>query len=274
MGRFIAAAVESALAQDYPDLTIVVRDGGSTDNSEDLVRSFGPPVWWVSAPDHGPADALRRAFAVAEGELLGWLNADDLLLPGALRVLAAALNENPAAVAAYGLAEWIDEQGRTTGAYPVKTVEDGDLARECFVCQPACLFRAAAYRTAGGIDPRWDCAFDYDLWIRLARLGSFVHVRQQCALQRMHPGAKTLRQRRVVFEEGMALLAHHYGYVPFAWIHSYVCYRIDGRDQVFEPMRDARWKHLLSVPYGLWRNRRHPRRFLGDWLAHTRFGAA
>ena len=272
MGRFLEAAVESVLAQNYPDVAIVVRDGGSIDNSEQVVRSFGPPVWWVSAPDHGPADALQQAFAAARSELLGWLNADDLLLPGALHALAAGLKANPAAVAAYGLADFIDEQGERTGTYPVKTGAEGDLGRECFVCQPACLFRAEAYRAAGGIDCRWDCAFDYDLWIRLAKLGSFVQVDQQCALQRLHPGAKTLRQRRVVFEEGMALLAHYFGYVPFPWIHSYVCFRLDGRDQVFEPMRDARWKHLLSVPYGLWRNRRHPRRFLKDWVAHTRFG--
>lgn len=272
MGSFLGEALESILVQNYPALDLVVRDGGSTDGSASVAASFGSRVRWISQPDGGPAEALRNGFAEAAGEVLGWLNADDLLEPGSLDALTRALDEHPAAAAAFGEADFIGLDGVRTGSYPVRPGAREELDRNCFICQPACLFRASAYRAAGGLDPRWNCSFDYDLWIRLARRGPFVYVPLLCARQRMHAGAKTLRQRRQVFQEGIALLRRHFGYVPFEWVHSYVNHRLDGRDQVFEPMRDARWRHALSVPLGCWYNRRHPGRFLRDWLSHTRFG--
>src|SRR5688500_16749553 len=84
-GRFIGDAVESVLAQDYPDIEYFVMDGGSTDNTLAELKRFGPPrVQWTSAPDGGQSDALNKGFAKAQGSIFGWLNSDDTYAPGAV----------------------------------------------------------------------------------------------------------------------------------------------------------------------------------------------
>lgn len=272
MGRFLREAIDSVLAQDYQPIEYFVRDGGSTDGTLEILSSLRAPLSWTSEPDSGPADALRKAFDAASGDVFGWLNSDDRLLPGAVSSAVAALEQNPGAVAVYGNALWIGEDGNVLGRYPTEPFDRALLGQECFICQPACFFRASAYRCCGGIDPALGFAFDYELWMRLSRHGEFVHVPEFWAHSRMHPANKTLGRRREVFEESMRVIERHFGHIPFHWIYSELCHRLDRRDQFFEEFRPSLRAYAASLPAGLRRNRATRARYIREWIAAMTWG--
>ena len=110
-GRYLGAAVRSVLEQDWPDVDYVVMDGGSTDDSIELLRGFGPRVRWVSEPDKGQTDAINRGLARTRGEILGWLNSDDTYLPGTLRAVGEFFAAHPEVALVYGDANFIDARG-------------------------------------------------------------------------------------------------------------------------------------------------------------------
>lgn len=267
MARFLGETIESVLAQTYAQVEYRVLDGGSTDDTVELLSGHGERVAWRSEPDDGAAAALQLGFAEARGSILGWLNADDLLLPGAVEAAVAAFQAHPEAVAVYGQAHWTTEEGALIRPYPTEREAAARFHKVCGICQPACFFRADAYRQAGGIDPAWGSAFDYDLWIRLARVGPFVHVREDWARSRMHRANKTLGNRGQAFEEGMAVLRRHFGYVPAEWVHSMVLWRQNGRDQFYEPSHGSLRSWAASLPEGLRRNSGSRGRYFWDWLS-------
>ncbi len=267
MARFLSGAIESVLRQREDGLQYIVLDAQSTDGSAEVLRLYSNRIEWRSQRDTGPADALRRGFAACEGEILGWLNADDVLLPGAIDAALQAFANNPGAVAVFSGGRWVNEELRPIRAYPVSANAANALSYECRICQPACFFRADAYRECGGLDASLQSAFDYDLWIRMARLGSFVHVPGEWALARMHRGAKTFAERGLMFAESQSLLKRHYGYVPFHWVYGDIVFRRDGRDQFFEDLEPSVPAYLWSLPAGLARNPAHAPRYLREWAS-------
>ena len=269
--QFIEDTMESVLAQDYPRIEYIVMDGGSTDETVEILAGYEArfagriPYTWTSEKDHGAADAINRGFERASGEIFAFLHADDVYLPGAVSAAVRDLQENPDTDVAYGGAFWIDERGERIGPYPVRDFDPELLARECYVCQPASFFRRAAFENAGGLDPTLECSFDYDLWIRLARMRPLHRVEQDLALSRMHRTNKTLGLRLQVFRETFQILKRHYGYVPFECIYAYLCYRADGRDQFFEPFRPSTLRYLQSLPAGLAMNPAAMWKYFGEW---------
>lgn len=267
MAQFLPEAIKSVLSQGIADLEYFVADGGSDDGTVEILRSYQDRLSWCSAPDNGAADALAKALSRARGEILGWLNADDILLPGALSAVLDAFAANPQAVAVFSGAKWIDEAGQPIRPYPVAQDAERRLSEECLICQPACFFRADAYKAAGGIDPSYSSAFDYEFWIRLSRLGPFAGVPGCWALSRMHAANKSLGQRQVMFEESIEVLARYYGYVPFKWIYCRRANLVDGSDQFFHPLTPSLFAFLASLPEGCMKNRRHWPRYLTEWVA-------
>ncbi|WP_321476901.1 glycosyltransferase family 2 protein [uncultured Paludibaculum sp.] len=274
MAEYLGRAIESVLSQDFASLDYLVADGGSSDGTVDLLRGFEGRLRWRSENDGGAAAALQRAFREAPGSILGWLNADDILLPGALAQAAQAFERYPDAVAVFGGASWVDQNLRLIRPYPVVADAARRLSEQCLICQPACFFRADAYHACGGIDPTLHSAFDYDLWIRLARLGPMVYIPGEWAWSRMHPGNKSLGQRQQAFEEGAQVLRRHFDYVPFSWIYARRVHRIDGRDQFFEPLQPSLRAYFGCLPEGLATNHRHPLRYLQDWASQFGWRAA
>jgi glycosyltransferase involved in cell wall biosynthesis len=253
------------LAQDYPHIEYIVMDGGSTDGTLEILKKYEDRLRWQSAPDRGTADAINRGFALGKGEVLAFLNADDLYLPAAVSTAVASLLENPAAAGVYGDAWWIDENGARIGPYPVRDFNRTLLEQECFICQPASFFRREAFESTGGLDPDFNLTFDYDFWLRLTRTFSLLRIHAPLAESRMHRANKTLSQRESVFRETFKVLKRDCGYVPFHWIYSYLCFRADARDQFFEPFHPSTLRYLASLPVGLWTNPRSVGRYVADW---------
>jgi glycosyltransferase involved in cell wall biosynthesis len=266
MARYLPETIASVLSQDYPRIEYIVVDGVSTDETPELLESYGSRLRSITGKDSGPSEAIHRGFSQANGEILAWINADDTYLPGAVRTGVDFLRAHPEIDVVYGEGYWIDENGVRIDRYPTLPFDQRMLERDCFICQPASFFRASAYRRSG-LDPDLGLSFDYDLWIRMAKQGSrFAAIPAYLANSRMHGGAKTLRDREGVFRITMELLQRHYGYVPFPWIFGYTAYRMDGRDQFFQPLEPTVRKYLASLPLGLRMNPARRLRFLGEWM--------
>jgi glycosyltransferase involved in cell wall biosynthesis len=250
MGGFVEQAIRSVLEQDYAPIEYIVMDGGSCDGTLAVLERYNAHLRFQSEPDGGAAAAIRRGFECSSGEILAYLNADDLYLPGAVSAAIRAFEENPEAAVVYAEASWIDRDGNPIGRYPTRDFDVGALARECYLCQPAVFFRRSAYESVGGIDPQLQYTFDYDLWLKLARDHSFVYLKQPFARSRMYPENKTLGARRGVFRETIRTVKKHAGYAGFGHVYAYASHLLDGRDQFFEPLRPSMSAFGLGIVLG------------------------
>jgi glycosyltransferase involved in cell wall biosynthesis len=192
--QFIEATIESVLAQDYPRIEYLVVDGGSTDGTLDVLRRYGDRLRWRSEPDGGQADAINKGVRLTGGEVLGWLNADDTYLPGAVSLAVGELVAHPQAALVYGRGEFMDREGRVIE--PCLHVEPFDLRRlihhNDIILQPAAFFRRAPLVAVGGLDTSLHYALDYDLWIKLALRYPVRYLPALLARARVYPETKTI----------------------------------------------------------------------------------
>lgn len=196
-GHFLGRTLESLTRQTHPAVEVLVQDNASDDETHHVLEEWKdhPRVRIVVERDRGQSDALQRGFAAARGEVLGWLNSDDLLMPHAIEAAVGAMRDDDADVA-YGYCALADEAGQFSGYVPgVGAFDAGALRNHTpFIPQPGTLFRRSAYLRAGGIDPRLTYTMDWDLWCRLAECGArFRFVPEVLAAARLLPGAKTSR---------------------------------------------------------------------------------
>jgi glycosyltransferase involved in cell wall biosynthesis len=266
-GRYLQESIESVLGQDYPNIEYLAVDSHSTDGTLDILQRYAGRLRTIAAPRQGPAAAIHAGFLESHGSILAWLNADDVYEPSAVRLAVEAFLARPEAGVIYGDASWIDGSGAVIRPYPTGAFDPATLNRDCFICQPASFFRAAAYQECA-LDPSLPVSFDYDLWIRMAaQRRRFEYVPHRLANSRMHAACLTLSCRKQVFEVTMALLKKHYGYIPLSWVFGYLSFQRDGRDQFFEPLRCSGLTYAASLPAGLSLNRAHSLRYLEDWVS-------
>ncbi|MCX7013773.1 MAG: glycosyltransferase family 2 protein [Candidatus Sumerlaeota bacterium] len=211
-GRFIEATLRTVLLQGHPNLEYIVMDGGSTDESVEIIRKYAPWLThWVSEPDRGQSHAINKGFAKATGEIYGWLNSDDLFLPGALRTVVAARAGNPTAVAWVGDCYEVTADQRVISRDAPKGLDKDSLAdwgRNWFT-QPSCLFSAPGWHKAGGLDETLHYAMDFDLWLKLAALGTFARIAGVLAAATIHPAAKTQALRPRMFADIVYVQLRH-----------------------------------------------------------------
>ncbi len=212
-GQFLEETIRSVLLQGYPNLEYIVIDGGSDDNSVEIIEKYDPWLtYWVSEPDRGQAHAINKGFEKAHGKILGWLNSDDLFLQRALAHIAKVYVEKKEAVAWVGGCLRVDEKGTFINEIiPRGVVRDnlGDWGRTCHFYQPACFFSSEIFYKAGKLNEDLRYAFDLDLWIRLAEFGEFFLTQFTLAAAHIHPLAKTQSKRIKMHSETIRVQIEH-----------------------------------------------------------------
>jgi glycosyltransferase involved in cell wall biosynthesis len=199
-GRFLDRTIYSVVTQNYPSLEYVVQDGGSTDNTVDVLRRFDRLLTgWTSEQDAGQADAINRGFARTNGEIMAWLNSDDLLLPGALAVVARYFAQHPEADVVYGNRIMIDESDGQIGAWVLPKHDDRALTLADYVPQETLFWRRRIWNAVGGfVDTEFKFAVDWDLLLRFRHAGAkIVHVPRFLGAFRVHADQKTFVDRTV-----------------------------------------------------------------------------
>lgn len=190
---YLGAAIESVLEQDYPNIEYLIMDGGSTDCTVELLQKYGERLRWVSRKDLGQADAIARGFEQTSGTILGWLNADDVLKPGAIRAAVDTFRAHPVAGVVYGNADFIDACDHFI--CPCTVVEPYSRQRLLhygdYIIQPAAFFLRQAYDSVGGLDRTLHWAMDWDLWIRLAQQWEVIYIENVLASYRWLGSNKT-----------------------------------------------------------------------------------
>ena len=192
--RYIEATIQSVLAQDYPRIEYIIMDGGSTDETVDVLKKYeGRITSWVSEPDKGQTDAINKGFACVKGGILAWINSDDTYEPGAVRSAVKYLQEHPNVGMVYGDCNFINEGGRTIGKFNAAQTNLPLLRRGyVHIPQQASFFRADLWKHVGPLDPTFYFAMDYDLWTRLAARSEIKYVPQTWANFRLHTSGKTV----------------------------------------------------------------------------------
>src|SRR5262245_11232780 len=200
-GAFIEETIRSVLLQDYPNLEYFIVDGGSTDSTLEVIKTYEPWIdYWVSERDRGQTHAINKGFARATGEILAWLNSDDTFEPHAIRTVVQHMMATNGVVT-YGNCNLIDETGARTGVVVPPPVSLESLLKFWSVDgwasppQPASFFRRSVLDEVGFLDETLHYAMDYDLWIRIARRYSFSYVGAAVIGNcRMHSESKTVSQ--------------------------------------------------------------------------------
>jgi len=194
----VGAAIESVFGQTYPSVELVVVDDGSSDDSPNVLRSFGGRIVAITQENHGPGPARNRGIAAASGELLAFLDADDYWRDDCLERLCTALTENDADIAYCGWQNVGAPGGRGEPYIPPDYEAQDKVERFLAGCPwpiHACLLRTEQVRAVGGFDERWSTSMDYDLWLRLASFRRLVRVAEVLAFYRHHGDTQITRNR-------------------------------------------------------------------------------
>ena len=226
---YIEAAIESVFDQPYSNIELIVSDGGSTDQTPDILARIGaeePRLRWVSEPDGGPADAILKSFSKARGEIIGWLNSDDLYADSAIASMVSGFEDNANWLMCYGQGEHVDEAGAPIALYPTQTPDVGLRGFEggSFICQPTVFLKTPALALLGDLDRSLKTAFDYDYWIRAFRAfpDRIGFLEQVIAKSRLHSDCITKTMRATVALEGLALSQRHLGKAQPHWAATYL----------------------------------------------------
>jgi glycosyltransferase involved in cell wall biosynthesis len=250
---YLEATIQSVLSQDYPRLEYIVIDGGSRDGSLEIIRRYADRLaYWSSEPDSGQTEAINKGLERAQGEILAWLNSDDVYFPGAVREAVEFLENHREVGMVYGDAHYIDETGMPVGLFPARQTNLQRLRRGfVHIPQQASFFRGSLWRLVGALDPSFYFAMDYDLWVRIASLSPLQYLPRTWAGFRLHRDAKTLAAAERCWPEMIRVHRRDGGGVLSVLHAKYVVRR------VLEPMLPYRlrarlWLHQIG---SRWRTR-------------------
>jgi glycosyltransferase involved in cell wall biosynthesis len=201
-GRFLEETLRSILLQGYPDLELLVMDGGSTDETADVIQRYERWIGgWVSERDGGQSAAINKGWRQAKGELVTWLNSDDLLLPGWAGAMAEALMRDEKVDLAYCDVQMVDRDGRPLWIFEgrVPSIEQLVLQWKTPFAQQGFLMRRRVVETCGYLDEQLHFTMDTEYWLRLLMARqNLLHIRQTFATCRLHESAKTSTHHSVL----------------------------------------------------------------------------
>ena len=191
--RYVGYTIQSLLSQTYPSIEIIVIDGMSTDRTKQVIEPHMGTIQWLSEPDSGQANAINKGLRRAKGDILAWLNSDDLYYPHTVETVVNYFDAHPSVYFVYGDAVAIDHRGRAYGkrTFVQATNYDELLNVRCRIIQPACFWRREIWETIGELDESLQYAMDYDYWIRVAKSYALAYIPVDLAKERLHSDAKT-----------------------------------------------------------------------------------
>lgn len=205
--EFLESTINSVLSQNYPNLEFIIVDGGSDDGTVDILRRYERHLTWTSEPDEGQAQAINKGFKRATGQIVAWLNSDDLYLPGTLSAVAGFLADRPEVDLVYGDYYVIDLAGQVLLRKKEIPFDYNILLYGLdYISQPATFFRRAIFDSIGLLDERLHYGLDWEYWLRLAdHGGKLAHMPRYLAAARWHPQAKTLAAPPQMYAEHQAI---------------------------------------------------------------------
>ena len=263
-GTFIAETIESVVSQKYPDFEHIIIDGGSTDETLEVLKHY-PYLRIVSEPDRGQADAINKGFQMATGKILGYLNSDDTLVPRALHRVAREIDFKCDRHIVMGRCRFIDERGRFIGTEHPSHFENHRRVLEVWkghlIPQPAVFWSRKVWERCGGMDENLKSQWiDYDLFCRFSRKFRFYWVNQVLATYRLHSESKTEQssiQHRL--EESIRISKRYWG-SPLRWQY----WRLSLSLGIYRFNRTGRARRLFFNAKEEWRR--------GDWVRSIPYG--
>ena len=193
-GQYIQDTIDSVLGQAYPNFEYTVFDGGSSDNTLDILASYDERLNWVSAPDDGQAAAINLGWQGSSGEIVAWLNADDYYLDGVLQIVAAYFRDHPHIDVLYGMCDFVGEGGQLIGHYDTGPFDYFRLLSGAinFIPQPTVFIRRRVLEELGFLNERLHYVFDYEYWLQIGLLHRIAFFPKKLAVMRLHEKAKSI----------------------------------------------------------------------------------
>lgn len=190
--QFLEETIRSVLLQNYPNLEYIIIDGGSTDGSIEIIKKYEPWLtYWVSERDSGQSNAINKGFQHATGEIFAFINSDDYYLPGAFTRVAENFTEDYQLFV--GMTFQIGTDGVLTGKRRAPSLAVDDVAdwQKNWFRQPGCFFSKEVFKKVGGIDESLNYSLDFDLWLKILKVGDGKYIENELAVARNHPAMKT-----------------------------------------------------------------------------------
>lgn len=219
-GKYIKRTIDSVLSQNVDDLEYIIMDGGSTDETIDILKSYGDKIIWRSERDKGQTDAVNKGIREAHGEIIGWLNSDDIYYPDAIKKVMKVFENHPEINVVYGNANHIKEDDSFIEEYYTEDFDYERLKDICFICQPSLFFRKNLVDKYGYLDDKLQYCMDYDYWLRLGKGETFYRLNELLAGSRLYDDNKTLGARRKVHEEMLTMQEKNLGKASKKWIYN------------------------------------------------------
>jgi glycosyltransferase involved in cell wall biosynthesis len=206
-GRYLAATIESVLGQDYPNIEHWVIDGGSSDETLDVLRRYehDPRLHWLSERDKGQSDAINKGWSRCRGAIVAWLNSDDTYLPGAIRTQVAALQANPDCGVVYGDSLYIDAEGRELSRLYSPPPSPLALLRLELPHQPTVFLRRSVVQQVGPLNLARRYSMDTDYWLRTTKVTNWCRTQAFIATYRLHGESKSVAQYDGFYRDWLAI---------------------------------------------------------------------
>lgn len=253
-GQFIKRTLLSVASQTGAEIEHVVFDGCSTDNTVEVLKNFSPTVRWVSKKDKGQTDAVNQGIRATDGEIIGWLNSDDIYYPGAIAHVVKYFARHPEIDVVYGMADHIDIDDNAFESYPTEPWDFERLQETCFICQPALFFRRRVVEQHGLLDESLNYCMDYEYWLRLGKAGvRFGYLEKKLAGSRLYKDNKTLGARVKVHKEINNMFKKMFGKVPDRWLFNYAHAVVEGKTNQAKFPRLFVINLLVSTVLAAWR---------------------